>query len=263
MKSEKATGVIPAIIALPTCTKIADIRANLRAELLNELQSIPSVEDLIDIYPSQHDREKVRRRLMLRAAHQLIFDNILCDPNPTIAPDGSIEIDVSDNEGISLFSTLSAAIRDFSSDAERLDQGLKADLVLEPVNYEGSCKPDIISADRKIILLAILFIDMRPPNITEKKQCAIASELTGVSAGTLRTYLRNMRAAQKAYKKKNTHTDLVFSLLECSHYEDMGNRMLKIVGRSNRSIIADLIAPGLRGLGAAHQKIRPKLRRKR
>ena len=256
MTKEKPTGVIPAVLSWPTGDHIVDFRAKLREELRAALQAIPSADELKDFYPSRTDREKFRRRLMLKAVHQLVSKNILCDPNPNILSDGSIEIDIYDTEQIKIFNALSAAIRDFNYDADRLDQGYKAELVLEPINYEGIHKPELISAARKIVLLALLFIDMRPLNVTEKKQCEIAAELTGLSSGTLRTYLRNIRAAQKAYKKKIAPAGLTFSKSECNHYADMEKRMLKIVGRNKRNTVAGLIAPGLRGLCVAHQKIR-------
>lgn len=258
MTTNKRPGLVPDGFTWPPEDPMGEMRVELRAAL----QAVPSGDELTGLYSAAADREKVRRRLMLKAAHDLIFKHILCEPSAKVAPDGSVEIDVSDPEGIELFSSLSAAIRDFSHDAERLDQGYKAELVLEPVDHEGCQTPDLISADRKIVLLALLFIEMKQVNVTEKKQREIAAELTGLSAETLRTYFRNMRAAQKAYGKKSDFGSLAFSKAECDYYADAKNRMVAVVGRSNRTTVANLIAPVLRGLGAAHQQIRPRSRKK-
>ena len=258
MTTNKRPGLVPdGFTWLPE-----DPVAEMRAELRVALQKIPSSEELKDLYLSVADREKVRRRLMLKAAHNLIFKHIICEPRAEVAPDGSVEIDVSDKEEIELFNSLSAAIRDFSHDAERLDQGYKAELVMDPVNHEGCQTPDLISADRKIVLLALLFIDIKQPKVSEKRQREIAADLTGLSADTLRTYVRNMRAAQKAYKEKSDVGTFVFSEAECDYYVEAEKRMVAIVGRSNRTTVANLIAPVLRGLGAAHQQIRPRSRKK-
>ena len=243
----------------PLQNPFAELKAALRAALM----AVPTADSLKHLYSSEADREKVVRRLMLKATLNLVFDEVLSDPDAATNDDGSIDIDISDRVGITLFASLSAAIRDFAHDSSMLDQGLKAELILAPVDHEEDDQPQLISADRKIVLLALLFIETKKVGVTEKRQLEIASEYTGIEVSTLRTYVRNMRKAAASYKTSDIRGNLAFSKAEYDYYMSALHRMESIVGRGQRTMIAELIGPALRGLGSKHQAIRPKKTQKR
>ena len=252
MTEEKPTGLAPDHLVVVHQNSIYELRAALRDALL----AIPDTESLKRIYSTEADREKVMRRLTLEAAHQFLFKKIIPNPNRQEFPDGSVEIGHSDKEEDVAFERLSTAIRDFRHDMDRLDKGATAELVLAPIQQIGK-KPVVISANRKMILLAVIFVESRSRKITEAEQLNIASNFTGFSATTLRTYVRNVRSAITAYKKNTTRGKLAFNKAECEHYTSLLSKYEKI-GHKGDVNIAELIGPVLAGLGLKHQAITSK-----
>lgn len=255
MRKYERHGLIPNDFPLST--------DELRAKLLSTLRALPSDDELQGLYPYGPDRVRVRRRLMLRVAHDLIFKNIIEDVGRIVEQDGSIEVRMDKTEDAELLSDLSAALRDFSHDAERLDQGIKPELVLPPVEVDAADRDLLISAERKIILLALLYIEFKSPYVTEKEQIKYATESTGLAAGTLRTYIRDMRKAQKTYRSGQGSQPLSFSHAEYDYYIGLRAKIAAIAGRKQAGSAADLIAPALRGLGTAYQKVRKRKSAKR
>ena len=255
MTEEKPTGLAPDHLVVVHQNSIYELRAALRDSLL----AIPDTDSLKRIYSTEADREKVMRRLTLEAAHQFLFKKIIPNPNRQEFPDGSVEIGHSDKEEDVAFERLTTAIRDFRHDMDRLDKGATAELVLAPIEQIGKKKAVVISANRKMILLAVMFVENRSPKMTEAEQLNIASDYTGFSATTLRTYVRNLRRAIMAYKKHAARGKLAFNRAECEHYKSLLAKYEKIARKSDANI-AELIKPVLAVHGIKHQAIESKKR---
>ena len=253
MTKEKPTGLAPDNLVVVHQNSIYDLRAALRDALLG----IPDTESLKRIYSTEADLEKVIRRLTLEAAHQFLFKKFIPNPNRQEFPDGHVEIGHSDKEEDVAFERLATAIRDFRHDMDRLDKGATAELVLAPIEQIGEKKAVVISANRKMILLAVMFVENRSPKMTEAEQLNIASDFTGFSATTLRTYVRNVRRAIMAYKKHATRGKLAFNRAECEHYTSLLAKYEKVARKSDVNI-AELIKPVLASHGIKHQAIESK-----
>jgi hypothetical protein len=230
----------------------------LRLKLQNSLTQIHSPESLKGVYGTAANREKVIQRLMLETIHGVVRDIFFTGPDIEELPDGSVNVDASDRPRVDALSTLFAAIRGFSHDTELLNKGIKAQLVLSPIDEEDCQKPESISADRKLVILALIFVETRNPSVTEAKQLDIASKYTGINAKSLRTYVRNMRTAIDAYKQNSPRGELAFSKVECEHYRSSMANLKEISGSEDQSMIATLIEPCLKILGENHQAIKPK-----
>lgn len=253
MTKEKPTGLAPDNLVVVHQNSIYELRAALRDALL----AIPDTDSLKHIYSTEADLEKVMRRLTLEAAHQFLFKKFIPNPNRHEFPDGRVEIGHSDKEEDVAFERLATAIRDFRHDMDRLDKGATAELVLAPIEQIGQKKPLVISASRKMILLAVMFVESRNRKITEAEQLSIASDHTGFSSTTLRTYVRNLRKAIAAYKKDNARRKLAFNTAECEYYSTLLAKYEKIARKGDVNI-ADLIGPVLMSHGLKHQAIESK-----
>jgi len=157
-------------------------------------------------------------------------------------PDGGVIIALDDDEWTEASSEYSAARRDFIHDAERLDNGHKAELILAPVDEEAPEQRNLVSANRKIVLLVLLFINTSDRTLPEAERIAEAVKLSGLDGGTLRTYIRELNRALKSPKK--TTKNLRFSEAECAFYTQMYKKTKDIARREGNVAIASAVAMG-------------------
>jgi hypothetical protein len=225
--------------------------STLKDDIRRALRLVAKDNDLKDRHPSVPNRRKVRRRMLLKALHDVVFEKMLTEHTP----DGQIVM--SDEDWLEVSSAFSAARRDFAHDAERLDNGMKAELVLAPVEENAPERPGLVSANRKIILLTLIFVSDSSNRGVEDEILDEAVSLSGLNKGTLRTYARELNTSLRAYRRKEPMNGCKFSPAECEFYRSMYETFKKILGTTERGPVADLIAPIVRGLAIAHGSKQP------
>jgi len=264
MTEEKATGLAPDNLVVVHQNSIYELREALREALL----AVPSADSLKEAYSSQADREKITRRLMLNTAHNFLIEHILRDPTREDFSDGSVNVTVHLDHGGDAFGNLSAAMRDFAHDAKRLDEGKKAELILKAIDQDGDENSELISADRLVLLFALLHIELNTSQITEIEKCNAASSISGFEAATLRTSIRDMRKSIVWYKTNDVRNRSKFSKTECDYYKTTLDRFKAGMRRTDASSLAEIKSPSeffkpiLLGLASKTRAIRP-MRQKR
>ena len=264
MTEEKPTGLAPDNLVVVHQNSIHELRLALR----EALSAVPSADSLKDAYSSQADREKITRRLMLNTAHNFLIEHILRDPAREDFSDGSVNVTVHLDHGGDAFGNLSAAMRDFAHDAKRLDEGKKAELILKAIDQDGDENSELISADRLVLLLALLYIKLNTSQITEIEKCNAASSISGFEAATLRTSIRDMRKSIIWYKTSDVRNGSKFSKTECDYYTNTLKKMKALSTRPDALSRADINSPSeflepiLFGLASKTRAIRP-MRQKR
>jgi hypothetical protein len=222
-----------------------ELVSSLKDDIRRALRLVPKDSDLKDRHPSVPNRRKVRRRMLLKALHDVVFEKVLTEHTP------NGQIDMSDEDWLEVSSAFSAARRDFAHDAERLDNGMKAELVLAPVEENAPQRPALVSANRKIILLTLIFVSDSGNRGVEGEILDEAVLLSGLNKGTLRTYVRELNTSLRAYRRKEPMNACKFSTAECEFYGSMYETFKTILGTTERGGVADLIAPIVRGLADA------------
>lgn len=170
---------------------IADLlrrKMTLEERIEDHLTQAPTDEGLRDNYVDTSDRERVRRRALIAATLDAIFEHGCSQ----VEADG-LEVEVGLERDV--WSDLADVRRDFKHDCDLLDAGRKSQLILQPTKTDTSlATPSINARVQELILwLAVIHLhqvglDARFPtqqsviakaaSVTERRPDAIHTELS-------------------------------------------------------------------------------------
>ncbi len=129
------------------------------------------------------------------------------------------------------FGHLANILRSFSHDAERLDNGLEASLVLAPVGRESIQPKQLIKAQRERLLRWLVLIELWNPARdtefpTQKTLLKEAADQLGSTEGRVKTDLSKLRAAVREYRQTSDSSQSSpkgsrFSTVEIEFYVDL------------------------------------------
>jgi hypothetical protein len=169
---------------------IADLlgrKVTLEDRIDDHLTRAPTDKDLCDDYVDPSDRERVRRRALIAATLDAIFEHGF----PQVGADG-LEVEVGLERDV--WSDLADARRDFKHDCDLLDAGHKPQLILQPTKTDTSLAAPSIAGKVKelIIWLAVTHLhqdglDARFP--TQQSVISTAASVTGRSPNAIHTEL--------------------------------------------------------------------------
>jgi hypothetical protein len=179
----------------------------LEDDILTRLREVPTASHLKTLYHEDRDAECVRRRGLIAALLGAATSNTFNHPVTE-----EIIIDP-DDQGQQNLHDLSAALRDFYFDLERLDAGRDATHCLakaqsRPVDY---VEPE---TNRDTLIWAIVAIEVgagHPTYRSQAKRCEFVSEYTECKASTLGQYLKELRGGSVKVKKFSERERLIFN----------------------------------------------------
>ena len=129
------------------------------------------------------------------------------------------------------FGHLANILRSFSHDAERLDNGLEASLVLAPVGRESIQPKQLIKAQRERLLRWLVLIELWNPARdtefpTQKTLLKEAADQLRSTEGRVKTDLSKLRAAVREYRQTSDSSQSSpkgsrFSTVEIEFYVDL------------------------------------------
>ena len=175
------------------------------------LAQVATDAELEDLYVDASDRQRVRRRAIIKAALGAIVEH------------GFHEVDL-EGEAVDVasapdhWSGLADASRDFAHDVTLLDQGRKAQLILKPTQSDVAKTELPVSAKVKELILWLAVIHFHQENLnqsfpTQQSVIAKAAEATGRSANSILTELSYYSTQQRASDKQlNYFWDLIKSV---------------------------------------------------
>lgn len=155
------------------------------------------------------DRERVKRRALIAAALDAIFEHGF----PAVGHEG-IEVEVISEKDV--WSDLAIARQDFQHDARLLDNGEQATGCLRPVDKESIIQKGAISAERELIITWLAVIELwdksRDQNLF-KNRSGIMIAAAEATAGTPASYKTNRsnikRGARFTFQEVNLYIDLI------------------------------------------------------
>lgn len=216
--------------------------AHLEDDILRHLRDVPSASRLEELYHDDRSAECVRRRgliaALLGAASSNTFDRLVTD---------EIIIDPDDKDLQNRFD-LSAALRDFYLDLERLDAGREATHCLaraqrKPIDY---VEPE---TNRDTLIWAMVAIEVgagHPIYGSQAKRCQFVATYTDCKASTLGQYLKELRGGSVKVRK--------FSEREHQIFNERAARVRSFGAKNGQAL--DLLLPLLYGrMKAALPKI--------
>lgn len=133
---------------------IADLvgrKLTLEERIIECVGSVPTDADLKESYIDAEDRARVIDRSRIAALLTAVFEH---------NSDDMAEEQEGSEIKTSAFGHLAEILRSFSHDAERLDNGLEASLVLAPVGRESIQPKQLIKANRKRLLHWLVLIKL-------------------------------------------------------------------------------------------------------
>jgi hypothetical protein len=204
---------------------IADLlghKLTLEERIIECVSGVPTDADLKESYSDAEDRARVINRSRIAALLTAVFEH-KCDD--TAEEQGGEEIETR------AFGHLAEILRSFSHDAERLDNGLEAKLVLAPVGRESIQPKQLIKAQRKRLLRWLVLIELWNPARdtefpTQKTLLKKAADQLGSTDGRVKTDLSKLRAAIKEYRQpsgssQSSPKETRFSTVEIEFYVDL------------------------------------------
>jgi hypothetical protein len=186
-------------------------KLTLEDRIEGHLAQVVTDSELKDLYVDPSDRQRVRRRAIIRAALGAIFEHDFHE----VGLQGET---VGVTSGSDHWSDLVDASRDFAHDVTLLDQGRKAQLILKPTQSDVAKTELPVSAKVKELILWLAVIhfhqeDLNPSFPTQQSVIAKAAEATGRSAGSILTELSYYSTQQRASDKQlNYFWDLIKSV---------------------------------------------------
>ena len=211
------------------------------------LANVPSDATLEDTYADAADRRRARRRALITATLDAIFEHQF----PAVSDKG-IEVEVGTKPDV--LSELAAARRDFMHDAKRLDSGAAAELALKPTKTDDNLTTKTLTAQKKeaivwLVLAHIWHDEVGDEFPTQTSVFDAAGKATDRSSGSFRTELSHFTT------QKGPSTE------ELAHFWDLAGlaeQLAKTAGNAKGRF--SLLLPAAKVLsGAAIRK--PKKRR--
>ena len=177
---------------------IADLvgyKLTLEERIIECVSSVPTDADLKESYTDAEDRTRVLNRSRIAALLTAVFEH---NSDDTAEEKEGAEIKTG------AFGHLADILRSFSHDAERLDNGLEASLVLAPVGRESIQPKQLIKANRKRLLHWLVLIKLWDPAKdtefpTQKILLKKAADELGSTEGSLKANLSRLHAAITEY----------------------------------------------------------------
>lgn len=181
--------------------------ARLEEDILRRLREVPAASDLKKRYHDDRDAECARRRGLVAALLCAASSNTFDSP---VRNEIAIDPDDKDQQNRS---DLSAALRDFYYDLERLDGGRDATNCLakaqsRPLDY---VEPE---TNRDTLIWAIVAIEVGAGHSTyrsQAKRCEFVAEYTDCKPSTLGQYLKELRGGSVKAKKFSEQERLIFN----------------------------------------------------
>lgn len=220
------------------------------AQLSLALKTLPPNTELEKKFGEEGDRVRVRRRQIISAVLDALFFSDIIDKNDETIDTGK------DDYLSDLFIEFAAARRDFMHDCERLDNGIGAELILTPSGKESTISVPAIKADRKILIEALVALELGRGHKDLNKQTAsnrvkIMAEVAGYTPATMTQYRKEMsKSLAQSGKKRNPRLKSEFSDAECQYFRQLQQRVTRIADTPGQGM--DLLMPGVRG----HRKSR-------
>ena len=177
---------------------IADLvgyKLTLEERIIECVSSVPTDAELKESYTDAEDRTRVLNRSRIAALLTAVFEH---NSDDMAEEEEGAEIKTS------AFGHLADILRSFSHDAERLDNGLEASLVLAPVGRESIQPKQLIKANRKRLLHWLVLIKLWDPAKdtefpTQKILLKKAADELGSTEGSLKANLSRLHAAITEY----------------------------------------------------------------
>lgn len=204
---------------------IADLvgyKLTLEERIIECVSSVPTDADLKESYTDAEDRTRVLNRSRIAALLTAVFEH---NSDDMAEEEEGAEIKTS------AFGHLADILRSFSHDAERLDNGLEASLVLAPVGRESIQPKQLIKANRKRLLRWLVMIELWNPARdtefpTQKTLLKEAADQLGSTEGRVKTDLSKLRAAVREYRQTSNSSQSSpkgsrFSTVEIEFYVDL------------------------------------------
>ncbi len=160
-------------------------------------------------YEDKSDRERVKRRALIAAALDAIFEHGFHE----VGPEG-IEVEVNTERDV--WSDLANARLDFQHDAQLLDNGERATGCLRPVDKESIIPKGAIGAERELMILWLAVIELWD----ESRDQNLFKNLTGImiaaaeaTAGTPESYKTNRSNIKKGERFTSHEVNLYNELI--------------------------------------------------
>ena len=204
---------------------IADLlghKLTLEERIIECVSGVPTDADIKESYSDAEDRARVINRSRIAALLTAVFEH---NSDDMAEEQEGAEIKTS------VFGHLADILRSFSHDAERLDNGLEASLVLAPVGRESIQPKQLIKANRKRLLHWLVLIklwnrakDTEFP--TQKILLKKAADELGSTEGSLKANLSRLHAAISEYGRtsgssQSSPKETRFSTVEIEFYVDL------------------------------------------
>ena len=232
---------------------IADLvgrKLTLEERIIEYVGSVPTDADLKESYIDAEDRARVINRSRIAALLTAVFEH---------NSDDMAEEQEGSEIKTSAFDHLADILRSFSHDAERLDNGLEASLVLAPVGRESIQPKQLIKAQRERLLRWLVLIELWNPARdtefpTQKTLLKEAADQLGSTEGRVKTDLSNLRAAVKEYRQasdssQSSPKEIRFNTVEIEFYVDLKELCRKITTSSDEPASPfALLRPALKAL---------------
>ena len=198
---------------------------NVELSLYKALKEVPSELELSQKFGDTGDVIKSRRRQLIAAALDAIFYSHIysSDEYDPAQPDHPFSL---------LLSELGHARRDFIHDCERLDNAISAELILAPTSKESTIKQDVIKADRKILIEALVAIELgkNHPNQqmrNESHRIRIVAEKITYTTKSLAHYKKQMKQSIDQMGVENPKSKTEFSEAECKFFIELLGKVSK------------------------------------
>lgn len=212
--------------------------SRLEDDILMRLRAIPTEEALAERYHEPRDAKCVRRRGVLSAVLDAVSTNTFITEHYEDEVEFIIDPDDVDANNLADFSV---ARRDFHFDRERLDSGLKAAFCLATA-VSGPTELIKPVTQRDALVWAMVAINTgvgHPVHKTHARLCKLAAQYTGLKAGTLAQYLKELR------KGKAWQEEPKFSEEEHAIFKMRSERVIKLARSQGQGW--DLVLPALKG----------------
>lgn len=172
-----------------------DHQPSLEERMQTHLALAPSDASLQDRYVDPAERKRVRRRALIAAALDAIFEHQFAD----MADGGYVEVG---NEP-DVFSDLADARRDFLHDAGLLNNGAAAQLVLKATKTDDVLSTKPLKAERKELIVWLVLAHIWRENInkefpTQTTVFELAASATGRAASGLPIELSYFKTQKRA-----------------------------------------------------------------
>lgn len=186
----------------PGIEGLLDHQPTLENRLKAHLSLVPSDASLKDEYVDPGDRQRVRRRALIAATLDAIFEHQFAD----MADGGYAEVG---NEP-DVFSDLADARRDFLHDAELLNNGAAAKLVLKTTKTDDALSAKPLKAERKelIVWLVLAYLSRDDGEKGLPSQTSVfemAAKATVRKPDSFRTELSKITCQKSPQKSEQIH----------------------------------------------------------